>query len=573
MKKFQQRRGTPANLAAANELPLDGEIYVEATATSARLKVGDGTTRYNSLPYVTGAVALADVSGLQAALDGKQPVGSYAALVHSHVAASITDFAAAVIAAAPPTTDASLLTSGVLAIARIPTGSTSSTVCVGDDARLTNSRAPTGAAGGDLTGTFPSPTLATTGVAAGTYTSVTVDTKGRVTGGTNPAGYSLPVASSSVLGGVRIGSGLAVDGSGVISVSGGYTLPNATTSTLGGVIVGSGLGVTSGTISVTYGTAANTACQGNDARLSDSRVPLSHTHGNITNAGAIGSTAGLPIVTTTSGVLTVGTFGSAAGSFCAGDDSRLTNSRAPSGNAGGDLTGTYPNPTLATSGVTAGTYTSVTVDTKGRVTAGSNPAGYSLPIASASTLGGVRIGSGVSIDASGVISVSGGYTLPDATTSTKGGVIVGTGLGVTAGTISVTYGSTANTACQGNDARLSDSRVPLAHNQAWSTITATPTTLTGYGITDAVASSDSRLTDARTPLAHQHSGADITSGTVATARLGSGVANSTTFLRGDGQWAAPAGGGSSSASDLTSGTLSQSRLDFVPLHPFLFLGG
>ena len=46
------------------------------------------------------------------------------------------------------------------------------------------------------------------------------------------------------------------------------------------------------------------------------------------------------------------------------------------------------------------------------------------------------------------------------------------------------FGTTANTFCQGNDARLSDARTPLAHNQAWSTITATPTTLAGYGITD-----------------------------------------------------------------------------------------
>ena len=53
-------------------------------------------------------------------------------------------------------------------------------------------------------------------------------------------------------------------------------------------------------------------------------APTSHAHGNITNAGAIGSTTGLPIVTTTSGVLTAGSFGTTAGTFAAGDDSRIT---------------------------------------------------------------------------------------------------------------------------------------------------------------------------------------------------------------------------------------------------------
>jgi hypothetical protein len=37
--------------------------------------------------------AIADTTGLQAALDGKQASGSYAAAVHTHVKASITDFA------------------------------------------------------------------------------------------------------------------------------------------------------------------------------------------------------------------------------------------------------------------------------------------------------------------------------------------------------------------------------------------------------------------------------------------------------------------------------------------------
>jgi len=52
-------------------------------------------------------------------------------------------------------------------------------------------------------------------------------------------------------------------------------------------------------------------------------------------------------------------------------------------------------------------------------------------------------------------------------------------------------------AVSSSDSRLSDPRTPTAHTQAFSTITGTPTTLSGYGVTDAVGSSDSRLSDAR----------------------------------------------------------------------------
>jgi hypothetical protein len=42
-----------------------------------------------------------------------------------------------------------------------------------------------------------------------------------------------------------------------------------------------------------------------DSRLSDARTPLAHTHGNISNGGAIGTTADLAVVTGTGGALTV----------------------------------------------------------------------------------------------------------------------------------------------------------------------------------------------------------------------------------------------------------------------------
>lgn len=132
------------------------------------------------------------------------------------------------------------------------------------------------------------------------------------------------------------------------------------TSTLGSLTTGS------------FGTTANTFCQGNDARLSDARTPTAHTHGNITNVGAIGSTSGVPIITGASGVLQAGSFGTTAGTYCQGDDARLA---AQTITLTGDVTGSGTGSFAATIANDAVTYAkmqnvSATDRLLGRSTAG-----------------------------------------------------------------------------------------------------------------------------------------------------------------------------------------------------------
>lgn len=83
---------------------------------------------------------------------------------------------------------------------------------------------------------------------------------GIATGANN---YTLPAATASALGGIKVGSNLTVGTDGTLSaVQGSYTLPTASATVLGGVKVGTNLSISNGVLSAantTYSIATQSA--------------------------------------------------------------------------------------------------------------------------------------------------------------------------------------------------------------------------------------------------------------------------------------------------------------------------
>ncbi len=54
-KRIQLRNDTATNWASANPVLLAGEVGIETDSVRNRIKIGDGTTAWNDLPYFLDA--------------------------------------------------------------------------------------------------------------------------------------------------------------------------------------------------------------------------------------------------------------------------------------------------------------------------------------------------------------------------------------------------------------------------------------------------------------------------------------------------------------------------------------
>jgi hypothetical protein len=273
---------------------------------------------------------------------------------------------------------------------------------------------PGGAAGGALTGTYPSPTLASNSVSSANITDGSIATADLADASVTSAKLSSTGVTSGTYGSATQVGQFTVDASGRVTSAGNVTIAAAApTGAAGGALAGTYPNPTLATGSVS------------SSNIVDGTITASDVaNGTLTSdkMASTGVTAATYGTSTQVGQFTV----DAAGRVTAAQNVTISGV-VPGGTAGGALTGSYPNPSLATNSVTSGSVTDGAIGTADLADGSVTTAKMAATGVNIGTYGSATQVGQFTVDASGRITSASNVTITGAApTGAAGGALSGT---------------------------------------------------------------------------------------------------------------------------------------------------